>query len=138
MPKQPTAIAYGEVLWDLLPDGALPGGAPMNVAYHLQQWGIKAGMISRIGKDDRGDQLRDFLNKKGIDTHLLQTDEQLPTGIVEVTLDEGGHASYEIVEPVAWDNIHPEATATTAVKNANALIFGKSCLPSNTEPRHPA
>ncbi len=27
----------GEILWDILPDQELPGGAPMNVAYHLQK-----------------------------------------------------------------------------------------------------
>jgi fructokinase len=124
MTSNATAIAYGEVLWDLLPDGALPGGAPMNVAYHLQQWGVKAGMISRIGTDEWGQQLLDFLNNKKIDTHLLQTDEQLSTGVVQVDLDERGHASYDIVEPVAWDNIHSEAAAKTAVKNADALVFG--------------
>ena len=30
-------VCFGEVLWDILPTGAVPGGAPMNVAYHLQK-----------------------------------------------------------------------------------------------------
>ena len=32
-------ICFGEILWDSLPRGLFPGGAPMNVAYHLKQLG---------------------------------------------------------------------------------------------------
>ena len=39
------AVCFGEVLWDILPTEALPGGAPMNVAYHLNQLGIETKMI---------------------------------------------------------------------------------------------
>jgi fructokinase len=30
-------VCFGEVLWDIFPSGAVPGGAPMNVAYHLHK-----------------------------------------------------------------------------------------------------
>ncbi|MGZ8538962.1 MAG: hypothetical protein ACXWV9_11900 [Flavisolibacter sp.] len=30
-------VCFGEVLWDILPSGAVPGGAPMNVTYHLHK-----------------------------------------------------------------------------------------------------
>ncbi len=32
-------ICFGEVLWDMLPTGAKPGGAPLNVAVHLKKQG---------------------------------------------------------------------------------------------------
>ena len=98
-------ICYGEVLWDMLPSGKKPGGAPMNVAFHVQQLGTPSRMISRIGNDDLGSELIQFLNEKGIDTQLVQQDEALPTSTVEVTLDAKGTPSYEIIENVAWDNI---------------------------------
>jgi fructokinase len=36
-PARPDVVCYGEILWDILPDKSLPGGAPMNVAYHLKK-----------------------------------------------------------------------------------------------------
>ena len=45
-----TIIYLGEILWDLLPTGKLAGGAPMNIAFHANQLGIAAKMISKVGK----------------------------------------------------------------------------------------
>ena len=55
---KPTIICYGEVLWDMLPTGKLAGGAPMNVAYHLNALGVNASLISRIGNNALGLELR--------------------------------------------------------------------------------
>ena len=44
-------VCFGEILWDILPDRKMPGGAPMNVAYHLNQLGVPTAMISRVGTD---------------------------------------------------------------------------------------
>ena len=30
----PSVVAIGELLWDMLPDGRKPGGAPANFIYH--------------------------------------------------------------------------------------------------------
>ncbi len=45
-------VCFGETLWDVLPDGKQPGGAPMNVAYHLGKLGKNPAVISRVGKDE--------------------------------------------------------------------------------------
>lgn len=37
--QQHPIICYGEILWDILPSGTVPGGAPMNVNYHLTKLG---------------------------------------------------------------------------------------------------
>jgi len=47
-------VCYGEVLWDIFPTKTKPGGAPMNVAYHLQKFGVESHMISRVGNDQSG------------------------------------------------------------------------------------
>ncbi|MDP4271863.1 MAG: carbohydrate kinase, partial [Bacteroidota bacterium] len=46
--KIKTVVCYGEVLWDIFPKQTKPGGAPMNVAYHLRKFGIDSRMISRV------------------------------------------------------------------------------------------
>jgi fructokinase len=46
MSHQPSIVCFGEILWDVLPDRTLPGGAPMNVAYHLNKLGVDTHLIS--------------------------------------------------------------------------------------------
>ena len=117
-------ICYGEVLWDLLLTGKVIGGAPLNVAYRLSSFGNETQLISKIGQDDYGHGIIDFLKQSNLNTNLIQTDKGLPTGIVKVTLDNTQSATYDIVNPVAWDNIELNKDNTTAVKNANVFIYG--------------
>jgi len=35
-------LCFGELLWDMLPQGKQAGGAPMNVAFHLNRLGLNA------------------------------------------------------------------------------------------------
>ncbi|MBK6965237.1 MAG: hypothetical protein IPH20_15210 [Bacteroidales bacterium] len=46
-------LCFGEVLWDNLPSGAVPGGAPMNVALHLKRFGINSFIASSVGNDEK-------------------------------------------------------------------------------------
>jgi len=127
----PKIICFGEVLWDLLPTGKIPGGAPMNVAYHLTNFGISTQMISRVGDDARGRELMQFLNEKQVDTFLIQKDAFYPTGIVKVELDKKGSPSYEIVRPVAWDYINVNPLNSKTVKAAEVFIFGSLAARNN-------
>ena len=117
-------ICFGEVLWDMLPNGPKPGGAPMNVAIHLKQQGQNPILISKIGRDGKGKQLLQFLNKSGLKTDLITTDPNLPTSKVLVNLDENRNATYEICEPVAWDNILMDDLDDSIISNAGIIIFG--------------
>ncbi len=96
----------------------------MNVAFHANQLDMNSKMISKIGDDDLGKELQQFLRKIGVAIDLIQTDNTFPTGMVNVILDNGGSPSYEIVSPVAWDYIHSDDQAKDYVKNADALVFG--------------
>lgn len=112
------------MLWDLLPTGKLAGGAPMNVAYHANALGLKADIISRIGEDELGTEIMDFLVKKGFSANFIQTDQALKTGIVAVQLDAQGSPTYDIVQPVAWDNIENTEGGYQAVAAADMLVYG--------------
>ena len=122
--KNYNIVCFGEVLWDMLPTGKLAGGAPMNVAYHLNAFGLNANIISRVGNDALGLELKGFLSEKAISTDFVQTDNVLATGVVDVTLDAHGSPSYKIIQPVAWDNISVTQDIKTAVSTADALVFG--------------
>jgi len=104
--KKNSIVCFGEVLWDVLPTHKVAGGAPMNVAFHSNNFGIDAQMISAIGNDDLGKELIGFLHQKNIQTNLIHTNYTFPTSTVQVTLDSKGAASYEIVAPVAWDFLY--------------------------------
>jgi fructokinase len=122
--QNPTLICFGEVLWDILPTGKIAGGAPMNVAYHANNLGFSTKMISRIGNDPLGHALLHFLDEKGVSTQFVQTDQELPTGIVNVTLSPSGSPAYEIVNPSAWDNIQSDELMCDTVKETDVFVFG--------------
>ncbi|MDP2414655.1 carbohydrate kinase [Daejeonella sp.] len=98
-------LCYGEMLWDIFPDGAVPGGAPMNVAIGLKKLGSDVFILSSCGKDKLGANLLEYLDENGLSTKYVQQ-SNYPTGQVNVHLSEMKDASYEIVFPSAWDYIH--------------------------------
>lgn len=117
-------VGYGEVLWDLLPDGKIAGGAPMNVAYHLTNLGVDTALISQVGADDLGEELVHFLEKNKVNTRFIDRNTQFSTGTVQVQLDKKGSPSYTIVEEVAWDYIDVNEAKMDLVHSADALVFG--------------
>ncbi|WP_319232101.1 carbohydrate kinase [Draconibacterium orientale] len=122
--KNNEILCIGEVLWDRLPSGAKPGGAPMNVALHLNAIGLDVAIASRIGEDDPGKKLKDFLKSSGVTTKYIQTDEYLPTSEVLVHLDDNNNATYEICEPVAWDSILSSDELIKKAKKSGLIIYG--------------
>lgn len=118
-----TAVCFGEILWDVLPDKMLPGGAPMNVAYHLNQLGIPAAMISRVGNDDLGQQLLSFITSKNVTGDYVQSDNDHETSRVLAKLD-GNSVTYDIVKPVAWDFIEYNRRLQQLITNTPYFIFG--------------
>ena len=118
-------FAFGEILWDCLPSGKHAGGAPFNVAAHLAQLGGSVALISAIGRDPLGDEILQVARDKKVNVDFVSRVRiGLPTGTVIATLDEKGNATYELVQPAAWDEIKVSAKALTAVARARALTFG--------------
>lgn len=99
---------FGEVLFDHFPDGRrILGGAPFNVAWHLQAFGRQPEFLSRVGDDTEGEEIRRAMRHWGMTEAGLQTDPALPTGSVKVSFHDGEPA-YDIVRPSAWDRIDIE------------------------------
>jgi fructokinase len=121
-------LCVGEILWDALPMGLFLGGAPFNVSCHLQQVNEDVKMISRIGNDRLGKEAMRRIEHKELATDLIQWDQELETGFVEVQLDQEGHAEYEFMEPVAWDNIALTEQVEQEVASAWAVVFGSLAL----------
>ena len=119
-----SVVCFGEVLWDVLPTGRIPGGAPMNVAYHLHKLGADSKMISSIGNDIAGTNLVAFLKTVGLSTDHIQVNEQFATSEVLASINDNNEVSYEIVYPVAWDKIAWEPQLAEMVSRADAFVFG--------------
>lgn len=125
-------VCFGEMLWDVLPAGARPGGAPMNVAYHLQKLGLRPAVITRVGADENGRQLVQILKSNGIATDYMQTDAQQQTGVVLASLNERAEATYDIVKPVAWDFIQEQEDLKKLVADARYFVFGSLAARNDT------
>jgi fructokinase len=124
-------VTYGEVLWDVLPTGHVPGGAPMNVAYHLHKTGQHPALITRIGNDDLGTSLKDYFSNLGVCTDYFQQDELLETGKVFAHLLPNNEVAYDIVSPSAWDFIVVEDRLIELVKQSSYFIYGSLASRSN-------
>lgn len=119
-----SVVCFGEVLWDVLPTGRIPGGAPMNVAYHLHKLGINSQIISSIGDDVAGTNLVAFLQTVGLPADYIQVSQQYATSEVLASINDHNEVSYEIVYPVAWDKIGWQPQLADMVSKADAFVFG--------------
>ena len=117
-------VCFGEMLWDIFPNGKIAGGAPMNVALHLHQLKANVTFISKVGRDQDGQDLLSFLLDYGLSTDHILIDPSLPTGKVIVDDKDKENIRYEIVQPAAWDNIERSEDLQRKVDQADAIIFG--------------
>ncbi len=132
--KKQIAIGIGEILWDILPDGKVLGGAPTNFAYHISQFGYNGQVVSAIGNDHLGEEILQQLKSKNLGFNIQQNDFQ--TGIVNVTIDKKGIPQYEIRENVAWDHIEFTPETEIIARNTTVVCFGtlaqRSLISRNT------
>jgi fructokinase len=119
-----SVVCFGEILWDVLPRGTFLGGAPLNVAAHLARLGLNAGLVSRVGPDERGLVAMSRVRELGVDGRNLQQDYALPTGEARAVLAADGSASYEFETPASWDAIEFDDEVRNAAQAADALVFG--------------
>ncbi|MFH6951019.1 carbohydrate kinase family protein [Flavobacterium sp. FlaQc-51] len=122
--KNLKAAAYGEVLWDVFANKKKIGGAPLNVALRMKTLGYEVAMISCVGNDEDGKAIIDQVKSLGLETAAIIKSEEFPTGLVNVTVNERGSASYEISYPSAWDKIILNDFAKKKALDADVLIYG--------------
>jgi len=129
-------IIFGEVLFDRFSDSqTVLGGAPFNVAWHLQGLGLDPLFISRIGQDSSGRKVLEIMSSWGMDTGGLQLDSLYPTGTVQVDIkNEEPH--YTIMPDQAYDNIDSVLALQAAEQIVPSLLYtGSLALRSVTSRR---
>lgn len=122
MEKRDIAVGLGEVLWDMLPEGKKPGGAPANFAYHAGQHGLDSYVVSAVGNDDNGREILAEFRNKGLG--CLVAEVPYPTGTVGITVDSAGIPQYDIRRNVAWDNIPFTPELEQLARRTKAVCFG--------------
>jgi fructokinase len=119
-------VIFGEVLFDCFPDGnSVLGGAPFNVAWHLQAFGMSPLVISSIGDDFLGRKVRNAMQDWQMNTAGLQLDPLHPTGSVDIEFSKG-EPHYTIVEHRAYDFI--DAALLPSLPENTLLYHGSLAL----------
>ena len=117
-------VAFGETLWDLLPDGWVLGGAPFNFAYRVNSLGDRGAVVTRLGRDDLGRQAVQQMRAMGMELAHVQWDDALPTGTVQISFDAQGEPDYYIVPDVAYDRIELTDALLDVAASADCICFG--------------
>jgi ribokinase len=100
-----------------------PGGKAGNQACQCALAGAATTIITRLGNDAFGRELREALTGRGVDTSLVAVDPDAPTGASTVFAAEGDYTS--IIVPGAAGRISVEdiERARPAIEAADALIL---------------
>ena len=127
MPHPLIVVGLGESLFDVFPDRAILGGAPLNVAYHAHQLCSSSGgrgvVASRIGDDELGQQIIGELQVRKLSYEFVQRDSVHPTGRVDIAL-RNGEPTYKFLADVAWDHLEWTSQWEQLAKSCDAVVFG--------------
>jgi 2-dehydro-3-deoxygluconokinase len=74
-PEQPEPLEFAQTVV------IHPAGAESNVAMYLASLGHRAGWVSRLGDDPLGRRVLRDVSAVGVDTSLVEIDENAPTGV---------------------------------------------------------
>jgi fructokinase len=117
-------VAFGEVVWDILPNGKILGGTPSNMVFRCNSFREQGFLLSRIGDDELGNQALEKLKELGISDDNVQMDTEFPTGTVHITFDNNYDPRYIVTPDVAFDHIEFSAEALKLVREADCLFYG--------------
>ncbi|WP_027340722.1 aminoimidazole riboside kinase [Halonatronum saccharophilum] len=129
-------ITLGEALIDFIPLDKEnmefkknPGGAPANVAVGISRLGAKSSFIGKVGNDLMGRFLKKVLDDEGVKTQSMVLTDEAKTGLVFVTLGEGGERSFEFyIDPSADTLLREEDINESIFKENKLLHFGSISL----------
>ncbi len=117
-------VAFGELVWDILPNGKVLGGTPSNFVFRCNSLGEEGYLLSRVGDDDLGMEALEMLKQLDISDKNIQIDQVFKTGTVDVSFAENNEAIYNVAPDVAFDHIEFSAEALKLVRQADCLVFG--------------
>ena len=116
-------VVFGEVLFDHFADGSrVLGGAPFNVAWHLQGFGLQPLLVTAVGDDASGEDARERMRRWGMRMDGVQVDPLHPTGKVAARIVHG-EPRFEIGVEQAFDYVAPARAAAAVAAHAVPLVY---------------
>lgn len=119
-------LSFGEILWDVFPDGAFIGGAPLNLAAHTALQGADSRVVSAVGDDDYKEKTLNEVKALGVKTDYISILTSKITGKCLVSFDENHVPSYNLLDDVAYDYIQVPEISSDA--RFDILAFGTLAL----------
>lgn len=99
----------------------VPGGKGLNQAVAAARAGGRVAFLGRVGNDDMGRQLADFLRSEGVDVNGLVVEPRCPTGVAQVSVLDGGENAI-VVAAGANASTHWSGRDEKLVTTAAAVI----------------
>jgi fructokinase len=81
-------------------------------------------MVSRVGADDLGREIRARVQALRLDDVFLQMDGEHPTGTVRVSVDSHGQPTFTITPDVAYDHLAWDEALEALARLSKAICFG--------------
>jgi len=105
------------------------GGSAANTAVGLARHGMSVGLISRVGDDEHGTFLRNTLAQERVDTRMVQTDPDYPTGLAFASIHPPSDSTVLFYrKPCADANLSVRDIDETALTGARALVVACTAL----------
>lgn len=120
-------LSFGETVWDIYPDKARLGGAPLNLAAHAVMQGWEASLVSAVGDDSFGSDALAIVQQSGVDTSGVTVLPGEETTKCLISFDAAGHPSYRLPDVTAFDFISPP----DPLPAADVIAFGTLALRGN-------
>ena len=117
-------LSFGEIIWDVYPDKAVLGGAPLNFAAHATVWGSETHLLSAVGGDSLGRRAIGEIEKLGVSVRDVSVSDKALSGRCNVILNENGVPRYEIDPLSAYDLIQ----APECLSGYDIFSFGTLAL----------
>jgi sugar/nucleoside kinase (ribokinase family) len=131
-------VAFGELVIDLIPAGrdgdeplyaARPGGAPGNVAAGVARLGLRAAMLSKVGREPFGDLAVRALSAAGVDTGSIRRAGVETTALAVVALDDKGDRDFALYRANCADASYaPDEVDADLIRAAQLLHVGSLAL----------
>lgn len=114
------------------------GGAPANVAFiYANLTKLNSNLVSVVGNDEFGHYIKNYLNKKGVNTKHLTSTNEANTALAFVSLDENNDRSFVFYRDVCADlTLHPKHINFEVEKNSMLHFCSLNLSTQNTIDAH--
>jgi fructokinase len=109
-----------------------PGGSPFNIAIGLARLGVDVSFLIKIGDDEFGGALRQFLSDEGVDMSCVVNGAWHNTTLAMAAVDERGHAQFRFYRDntadisLAIDELPPIVPRETSAFQLGSIALADS------------